>query len=225
MRDWRAYVEHRLGPLKLERAEADEVVQELAGHLEEHYDGLRMQGVSEEDAFSRTCAEAGNWAQLRRGVISAKESGMSDRVRQIWIPGLVTLLVGWGGLALMIWRGAEPTIWRPGNSPSWMYMVMYWPWLAVLPLIGAFGAYLSRRAQARRWRVCLAGAFPAFAIGCVLLLIIPWALIIDTHVAHDFAWLGGVGLMMVGWVGLPGAALWLGVALQGWLATKPGTMG
>jgi hypothetical protein len=84
MRDWRAYVEGQLGALRLERAEVDEVVRELAGHLQECYAQLRaQQEVGEEEAYLRACTEAGNWAELRRGVISAKESRMSDRLKQI----------------------------------------------------------------------------------------------------------------------------------------------
>ncbi|HTZ49139.1 MAG TPA: permease prefix domain 1-containing protein [Verrucomicrobiae bacterium] len=215
MRDWRAYVEGRLGALRMERVAADEVVRELAGHLEECYEALRAQGVSEEEAFSRTCAEAGNWADLRRGVILAKEGRMSDRVKQIWIPSLVTLFVGWGVLALMIWQRMEPILWHPGNPRSSMYMVIYWPWLVMLPAVGAIGAYLSRQARACGWQVYLAGLFPAFAIACVLLVVFPWGLFIETHEGHEFSWFGLV-LMTLNWVILPGIALLAGIVLQGW---------
>ncbi|MGB7436610.1 MAG: permease prefix domain 1-containing protein [Candidatus Acidiferrum sp.] len=212
MRDWRGYVRERLESLRLAPEEIDEVADELAGHLEERYEALRAQGVPEDEAFARSCAEAGNWAELRQGVVLAKQEGrMSDRVKQIWLPSLITLFVGWAVLTLMMWKGLEPIIWRPGNSP--IYMVFYWPWLLLLPVVGAGGAYLSRRARACGWRVYVAGTFPALAIACVFLLILPWSLVIDAHVAHDFAL--GLAAMMTSWVILPGIALGIGVAAEG----------
>src|SRR5208282_4833455 len=106
MRDWRAYVRENLGSLQIDQSVAEEVAGELAGHLEERYEALRAQGLPEEEAFLRTCAEAGNWKDLRRGVISAKKEGtMSDRVRQIWVPSLVTLYASVAAMGLFIWAG------------------------------------------------------------------------------------------------------------------------
>jgi hypothetical protein len=225
MRDWRRYVEGRLGALRLERTEADEVVGELAGHLEERYEALRAQGVGEEEAFSRTCAEAGNWAELRRGVISAKEGRMSDRVRQIWIPSFVTLFVGWGVLGIVIWSKTQP--WKqyeavPGSVDGGIlaaFVTRYWPWLLSLPFIGAAGAYLSRRAKATGWRVYLSGVFPVLAVAVVFAVTFPFAFVVDKQVAPFFN-VPSLLANVVNWIVVPGAALWLGVALQGKFARR-----
>lgn len=234
MRDWRAYVEGQLGALRLERAEADEVVRELAGHLEECYEALRAQGVGEEEAFSQACAEAGNWAQLRRGVISAKEGRMSDRVKQIWLPSLVTLSVGWAVLGMAIWSGTPPLIWESwhaarrgvvlwASAGGWTaappLVILYWPWLVSLPFIGAAGAYLSRRAKATGWRVYLSGAFPVLAVAVVFAVTFPFAFVVDTQVAPFFK-VTSMLANVVSWILLPGIALWLGIVLQGWLGER-----
>jgi hypothetical protein len=225
MRDWQAYVEGRLGALRLEQRESDEVVRELAGHLEECYDGLRAEGLDEEEAFTRACEQAGNWAELRRGVISAKEGKMSDRVNQIWIPSLVTLFSGWGVLGLVIWSRTQP--WKQYDSTSHgidlgilaLWVTLYWPWLLSLPLIGAAGAYLSRRAKGTGWRVYLSGAFPVLALGVVFAVTFPFAFAVDTEVAPFFK-ISSMLANVVSWIILPGIALWLGIVLQGWLGER-----
>ena len=215
MPDWSANVREQLGALRLEPAEAEEILDELAGHLEECYDALLARGVPEEEAFARACEQAGSWKKLRRGVTSAKREGiMQKRVKQFWMPALVTLLAGWGLLTLLILSGVQPVMWYLGDPPTPIYLIFYWPWLVLLPLIGAAGGYMSRKARASGWRVYLVGSFPALAMACVFLVILPWSLVVDAHVVRDFAWLG-LTAMTFSWVILPGIALCIGVVLEG----------
>ncbi len=210
MRDWRAYVNERLGSGRFDHGE--DVADELATHLEECYAVLRAEGLPEEEAYASTCVRTGNWEELRREVISAKQEGtIMVRVRQIWVPSLVTLLASFGLMAVLIRAGIQPIVSHPGEPRG---IILYLPWLLVLPLIGAAGAYLSRRAQGSGWRVYLAGAFPALAILAVFLLILPFRLAIDPYVVHDFE-LGALVSMILSWTVLPGIALCIGVALEG----------
>ena len=212
MPDWRAYVRDHLGTVCGARAEDGEVIRELAGHLEECYEALRVKGIPEEGAVLQTCAEAGNWGELRRGIVSAKAEGMMhDRVKQIWLPSLITLLSSWVVLALLLWAGTRPVISHPGEPRS---LILYVPWLLLLPLIGAAGGYLSRRAQGVGWRVYVAGLFPALAMGAVLLVTFPFAFVINPQVVPGFKIIS-LAAVTVSWVVLPGIALCAGVALQG----------
>jgi hypothetical protein len=212
MPDWRAYVRQNLSPLRLDRQEVRDISEELAGHLEQLSEELVAGGFSKEEAVLRTCAMAGDWQELRQEVVSAKgERTMSQRVKQIWLPSLVTLFISWGILALLIGAGIQPLTWHVNKPPA---VILYTPWLVLLPLIGAAGGYLSRRAQARGWRVYLAGTFPALAIGCVFLIVLPFRLIVDPYVVHDFEF-AGMAAMALSWVLLPGVALCIGVALEG----------
>ena len=212
MRDWHAYVKEHLGSLRLHRNEAEDIAEELAGHLEEHYAGLLKDGLPEEKAFAKACAQAGNWLELRRGIISAKREGtMRDRVSQIWVPGLVTLVSSWGMLAILIWADVRPVTWHAGEPRG---VILYLPWLLVLPLIGAAGGYMSRRALGARWRVYLAGTFPVVAIGTIFLLLFPFAFIVDPQVVPFFKF-ASLLANIVSWVILPGTALCIGVVLQG----------
>lgn len=206
MRDWRRYVRDRLPEL------GDRVVQELAGHLDDVYSDLRSSGLSEPAACEEASKQVGDWLELRRGIQATRqEVVMQERVKQFWLPSLVTLVLGWGILTVVIWAGVRPLMTRPGQ-PEGLYV--YWPWLVALPFVGALGAYLSRQAEMKGWKVYVAGTFPALAIAIVFLLILPWGFVVDSQVAPALK-LTGFAAGIVSWVLLPGIALCLGIAAQG----------
>jgi hypothetical protein len=206
MPDWPTYVTEHLASLPNARSLDEEVVRELAGHLEERYEAFLAQGLVEEEAYQRTCTEVGEWIELRDGILSAKEGTMQNRVMQLWVPGLVTILGSAGLLAILEFTGFRPWVFRPGDPSS---MVLYVPWLACLPIIGALGAFLSRRAQAPNLAIHLSSAFPAVVMGIVLLLVFVEALFLDRPVSLHIKTIGffAAGL---NWVILPGVALLLG---------------
>jgi hypothetical protein len=211
MPDWLAYVSGRLGCLPLSDDERRQLIDEFAGHLEEFYLSLRAQGISNEEALRRTAAQVADWNGFRREILSAKQEAlMHNRIKQIWIPGLVTLFSAYVLLALMQFAGLRVLISHPGEPRG---IVLYLPWILSLPLIGAVGAYLSRRAQATGWCVYFVASLPALALGVFFLLIFSLAFVIDPHVPLRTK---GTTLaaMMVSWVIFPGLALCLGVALQ-----------
>ena len=204
MRDWRTYVREHLGTLEGIEGEREAIAGELAEHLEEHYEALLANGMGEEEAFAQTCAWAGDWEILRRGIVLAKEEGiMQGRVWQIWIPSLVTLVSSTVVLSGLIGTGTRPIIWHPEEPRG---VILYIPWLLLLPLIGAVGGYLSRRAQGSGWRVYVAGLFPALAMGLVLVLIFPFVFVINPQVAPQFKFTSLMA-MVVSWVVLPGIVL------------------
>jgi hypothetical protein len=212
MRDWREYVRKRLGGNRDRNSEEYQVIDELAGHLEEYYDALRAQGLAEGQAVRQAKMRAGNWEQLRAGICLAKREGsMSDRIRQLWIPGLVTLLLANVALTVMQRLHVEPLL--VGVGKYWTLCV-YLPWLLILPMVGAIGGYLARRAQGRGWHVYLAAGFPALVIGGLFLLILPLVLVFDRDVASHIE-PSGMLAGLTSWVVLPGMALAAGVALEG----------
>ena len=134
---------------------------------------------------------------------------MQERLKQFWLPSLVTLLLSWGCLAILIWAGVQPYMSRPANDPE--RLLIYWPWLVMLPFVGALGAYMARRAQSNRWKIYTAGAFPVVATAVVFLLLCPWAYMSGKKFI-------AVGADMLNWVLLPGIALLIGVAVEGLLS-------
>jgi hypothetical protein len=217
MPDWHAYVRDHLGPLRLPPGEEQHVAVELGEHLEEFYADLRAQGVGDEEAFARTCARAGDWEELRKGILRAtQEEPMHDRIRQIWLPAVVTFISSYVVLALLERAGIHPPFEHPGQGRG---VVFYLPWLLLLPFIGATSAYLSRRARGDGWRVYLGASFPVLVLGALFLLLFSIVAALNPHGLYTKA--TAFGGIMLGWVVLPGCALCAGAALQGLRSRQP----
>ncbi len=208
MHDWEALVGRQLNGIALGPAESAEVIAELAEHLAETCEELRSQGMTEKEAVRRTMSQVEDWQELRRKIQRArmkKEDVMSNRIQQFWIPGILTFVLSMGLLALIQKFGPQPWIlaWGPP------LILFYIPWLLTLPFIGAMGAYLASRAGASVSTVLVSSIFPILPFIALFVVLLPWSLIIDGHVAHNImavAFLTG----LVVWVLVPGAALLAG---------------
>lgn len=208
MVDWIALVEKQLGRLNVTRAQREEIAAELAGHLEDLEEEGRAAGLSESEAMCRALNEAGDWCRLAREIRHTKhqEEQMNQRTRALWLPGAVSLAATMGWLMILTRTDFEPRLlWLDGRA-----LVLYLPWLAVLPLFGAAGAYLSRRGRGEPVARLAAGLFPAVAMLGLLCSILPAALILDRAVRAHFM-LVGFAVAVFNWVALPGFALMLGV--------------
>jgi hypothetical protein len=135
---------------------------------------------------------------------------MSDRVKQIWLPGLVTLLSSYVALALLQWAGMQPFFFRPAPG---RIVFFYTPWLLILPFIGATGGFLSRRAQGSGWRVYLSASLPALLMAGLFVIGFPMSFIIDPKVSTELK-LTTLATLTVSWVILPGCALSAGAAFE-----------
>lgn len=203
MPDWKRFVRRRMHSLCCMTKEG--VVAELAHHLEETYDQARSSGLAERAAIRLTLQEGQSWNVLAAEIDHAKQEGaMNHRTKSLWIPGLATLF---GASVLLMgvqFSGFNPHLtWVRGLG-----MLFYWPWLVGLPMFGAVGAYLSRRAHGSVCSRFVAGLAPALVMLIVMALILPFGLVIDG--LHFFI-LVAFGLGILNWVVLPAVALLLGV--------------
>jgi hypothetical protein len=209
MRDYRKYVQRRLEAMSLPVEERRAVVEEIAAHLEESFLAFRLHGVSESDAHARTLQLAGDWGTLCLGVVSAKrEESMQNRVKQFWVPGLVTLLLSALFLMVLQRTAYQPRIYswsQPGT------IILYVPWVLCLPVTGALGAYLSRRVEGRGLATWLSSVFPAAAILTFFLALFPLAFLIDRQVSLQIKTVSLVA-NLVSWVLIPAVALLAGGA-------------
>jgi hypothetical protein len=208
MPDWHKLVSEHLDALSLEAHERAEVMEELAGHLEEAFAEFRRQGLSEEGAAKRCLGEFNDWYELGRKIQSArrKENVMSNRVTQLWLPGLLTFTLSMGLLALAQIYGPKPWILSWGHPPM---AVVFIPWLLALPLVGAIGAFLSHRAGGSRGAIFFSIIFPVVPFLAAILLITPVILAFDRFIAHNPAPVS-IPVAALGLVLLPGAALLVG---------------
>ena len=211
MRDWESLVRGQLGGLSLEPGERDDVIAELADHLEEACDGFLRQGMSEKEAVRRTLAQAGSWNDLKRKILVSKrkEPIMEKRVRQLWIPGFLTLILSMFILMVFQKLGFKPRI--AGSGPN--AILLYMPWLLSLLPLGALSAHLSFRAGGSRGIALLASVFPSIALTAAFLLMFPIGFTVQgvTGRRVDFSQVATAILRDgIGWIVLPAAALLVG---------------
>jgi hypothetical protein len=216
MPDWEALVGEGLADSSLASEERSEVIAELAGHLEETFEQLRRQGLSEEAAVERALSQVKNWQSLRWKIQQArlKEDVMTDRVKQVWLPGFLTLFLS--VMLLMVNEfigirfGIEPLIVSAhGSGLKAPLAVIYVPWLVSLLLIGAIGAYLALRAGASPRATLLSIMFPVLPHSIFFVIWIPVSLILGDYISHN-TMPSALLMGLVGWVVLPGVALLAG---------------
>jgi len=129
---------------------------------------------------------------------------MNYRTKALWLPGLAALTTASVFLMVLQLSSLQPRIWwKDGGG------VLYIPWLILLPLCGAAGAYLSRRGGGRRWTCLLAGLFPAFVMLAALCVLLFVGLFVDRNpfiTGHLVYFL----LVVLNWTVLPAVPLLLG---------------
>ena len=135
---------------------------------------------------------------------------MTDRVKQVWLPGFLTLFLSMMLLMAIQFFGPKPLVLSPHG---WRVMapmaVIYLPWLLCLIPIGAMGAYLSSRAGSSRRGTFVSIAFPVLPYFVFFVLVFPVCVILDDHVAHNVV-LSALWVGLVAWVILPSVALLAG---------------
>ena len=206
MQNWQRVVRERLKACQMPGAPFDEIVAELAAHLEESYENRCSHGLAEADALAQTLQELDDCGVLVKAI--QRKSGeelMNHRTRTLWIPAMITLLAASVSLMILQKTGFRPNlIWKGPIA-----VLFYLPWLASLPLAGAAGAYLAQRAHAPISRRLLVAASPALLLLVVMSIVLPLDMIVD-----GFWWFRLVyfAVAVVNWVVVPGAVLLLGAA-------------
>lgn len=208
MPDWQELVRQRLAGLALDPAERDEIRAELAAHLEDAYEAMLRDGINNSEAAKRTLCLANDWQDLQRKISVARggKDTMTNRVTQLWLPGLAAFVLSGGILALMqILRLKAWVLTKNGDLTAVLYV---W-WLILLPLIGAVGAYLSWRAGGSERAILLSIVFPVLPFLASILVVLPVSVIFDRFIAHNIAPMSLI-FALFGWVLVPAAALLAG---------------
>jgi hypothetical protein len=223
MPDWQKLVCQRLSGLALEAAEREDICAELAAHLAETFEELRKQGMPEEEAVRHTLTQVEDWQKLSRLIQTArtKENVMTNRVKQFWLPSLLTLLLSMSLLMLIQVFGPNP--WTVSRKSGWTFVapvaVVYLPWLLSLPVIGAIGAYLSIRAGGSQQAVFSSIVFPVLPYLVFFVVALPVMAIFNNQLAHNIMF-GALFVGLFAWVLVPGAALLAGGLLSQFLLSR-----
>lgn len=217
-------VRARVGKLGLAPYREEEILRELAGHLEDQATALEASGMGPEEAVEEALDSVPGWPELRAEIIQAEteEETMNYRAKVLWLPAVVGGVASSSVLAIMQLSGLAPLFYGT-PSAGYGYLIFYIPWLACLPVGGAAVAYWSQRAGGRVLHRLLAALAPALAvlnISLVILLVNPAVcLLVSLH--HHCAVFGGLplreflrgfGALLGNWVLLPALALFAGAA-------------
>ena len=102
MRDWRQIAREGMESSSLPPEYRDEVVAELATHLEETYTEESVRGLSHEEAVALALREVEDWKVLRETICRAKsgEGPMNPRTKHFWLPAIGILFAA--GLLLIV---------------------------------------------------------------------------------------------------------------------------
>jgi len=146
MPDWKKLVRERLSVLNLPPSAKNEVIAELAAHLEEIHEKVRQACVTDAAAVELTLQEIDNWSVLARNIRRAKSEGesMNYRTKSLLWP-----------FAAVTWLGASLSVMVLQRTDR-LYpnlILFYLPWLATLPLACAAAAYLAQRADPTNDRI------------------------------------------------------------------------
>lgn len=112
--DWREVVLRRISPGHLPAAQCEEIISELAAHLEEVYEAARSCGLNDSAALNLAMHEVVNWTALAGRIRRAKstEGLMSQLTKRfvltvtavLWVAGVVLVLLDRAALVQrLIW--------------------------------------------------------------------------------------------------------------------------
>ena len=178
MPDWKGLIRERMSSLNLPPESKEEVISELAAHIEDRYQEELAQGFRESESRRRVLSEV-QWSKLARGVRRArKEDSMNNRTRTLWFPAVVNLFIATILLTLLEMLGVHPRMihahmalnyFAKSHPDAIKYLVpidrllyrLNLTWLCALPFSAALASLLARRAKAPAAFRLLAGLAPS----------------------------------------------------------------
>lgn len=166
--DWNALVRERLNLAEFSPAQQEEIVAELASHLDDLYIEFRAQGKIESEAAAQALGDVPNWRGLAKSIHRGKrEVGMmNDRTKHLWLPGLASVTATLVLTPLLLIRILpfiipNPRAWLSGpHGVAEFRLLTLTPWL----VSGAVGAFLSRQGGGERFARLASGIFPVAVI-------------------------------------------------------------
>jgi hypothetical protein len=206
MADHQELIKERLGKLGLGTRREEEILRELGEHLQDHVAALEAGGMASEEAAREALDSVSNWPEFREAILAAETemTTMNYRTKVLWLPALCTFTLSMGLLALLQISGLRPSFFLWSR-----FIPIHIPWLIALPIIGAIGAFWSKRAGGSVLLQLLVSQAPALIWECIMLVMLPLALVIDRHVPFSLK-MEGLMTYIVAWVLLPSLALFLG---------------
>ena len=225
MPDERKPIRERLGRLDVEPCRQEEIERELGEHLADLASALEAQGVTREAAAKVSLESVSDWRQFGKDINAAEmEETMNHRTRALWLPALGAVFASSSLTAILQicaplthspWLNPLITV-RPGYFP---WYVLFLPWVALQPLVGAVSASWSRRAGGSLREQLIAALAPAIPVIALLLVYVAVGIPIELVLVamHPSVHVNGRGILLKMAFGaiqalLPALALLIGAA-------------
>jgi hypothetical protein len=213
MFDWQKAVAEKLAGGRITRHHRNEVVAEIAAHMEEKSQCLQQCGMTEDEARAAAWNEVPDWEYFAQDIYVAKEGYMTSRVKSFWIPGAMALLS-----TILLERffyvvGSRPWIVQPGGVMMALNIGINPVFPALLPACGAIAAWMARRAGAPVSGRMLAATFPCLLIAACITGTVLLGLAVDLFVPGYMQlsfMLQGLAPYFLAFVIVPGVSLLLG---------------
>ena len=174
-------VRQQLQDLRLRDAEREEVIVEITHHLEFLAAEYRAEGLDDPAALAHALESLGDGRRLIAGIMKTKETGMRDRFRRVWLPGLCVGFFAYFSEMLLLRSSVRPQ----AVQILGIYYVFSWSWLFVVAALAGFGAWWSRAmggSVKERLVVVLA---PAEVMAASIAIVLPLDLIIEAFANHS----------------------------------------
>jgi hypothetical protein len=175
------YVRQQLQALRLQDDEREEVIAEITNHLEMLAAEYCAEGLDRHTAHERALSHFGNPRRLLREVEKAKEKGMRERFRRLWLPASTIGFLAYASEWLIIGLIPHPRAVKVLGS----YYPYYWNWLLLVGALAAFGAWWSRAMGGSvRERIMVALA-PAEIMAAAIAVMLPWSFVVEAWIDHS----------------------------------------
>ena len=147
MPDWREIVRKNIRENEIH----DDVIAELAAHLEEAYDASRSRGMKDAEATANAVQEVEDWDVLAAEIIHAKsrneEHSMNEqRTRKLWLPALASIT--FTAVLLVVFDRVHASAFTVGLGH--LAMMLQLAWFAAMPLLGRTKSEEARMNQRTR---------------------------------------------------------------------------
>lgn len=181
MNDLEKYVRQQLQALRVEDAEREEVIAEITNHLEMLVAEYYAEGLDRQTAHERAFSHFGDPRRLLEGIERAKENGMRERFRRLWLPAFTVGFLAYASEWLIVRFVAHPRAVKVVGC----YYPYYWNWLLVVAGIAALGAWWSREMGGSvRERIIVALA-PAEIMAAAIAVLLPWSFAVQAWIDHS----------------------------------------
>jgi hypothetical protein len=243
--DWREEASRKLANSKLSAAEREEISRELSGYLEDFCSDAPARGLDDSAAMQSAAAELHEDKHLGAKLYRARKENpmyLNDRTKRLWLPGISTLLASAALLAafqvlalglyhalaltptvgsLSIHARTYPELVRNVMRHDSAALMVYFGWLCTLPVLGALGAYWSRRVGSSRFVQITTALFPLALFLAIFVgqqdvgqrgTSLPFLAMDALPPAHIFFMFLSVSAnLLLNWIIIPAAALLLGI--------------